>query len=314
MIKRSFFGGLGGASFEEDFKGSGEGWLLIRKKNTKVITNDWKRRYGKVNVAMKCFMLYESPRNIGQNSKMTFHLSARCRCGEFVDEKGKKHGFTLSSEEATLTVATFDKPEALKWIACIEKVIASTSPGRHLKLARDTAQDRASHPTHWDDEEFVPTYNRVEVSTSTPEARGMGIHLKRVNVGESIECSSDPLGLLQIDSKNCFSPPINEEFHTQIFDGKSFLRRFYKNVSLDDLRQGAATLCDQQNYRRQEVSKLVRDNFVSIIELNTMGDELARCSPSLPRISFNINCFEKREGNEEVLRFAENSIRHHMLS
>jgi hypothetical protein len=32
MIKRSFFGGLGGASFEEDFKGSGEGWLLIRKK------------------------------------------------------------------------------------------------------------------------------------------------------------------------------------------------------------------------------------------------------------------------------------------
>ena len=183
MIKRSLFGGLAGASFEEDFKGSGEGWLLIRKKSTKVITNDWKRRYGRVNVATKCLMVYESPRNIGQNSKMTFHLTARCRCSEFVDEKGKKNGFTLSSEEATLTVATFDKPEALKWIACIEKVIASTNPHRHLILACDTAQDRATHPTHWDDEEFVPTYNRVEVSTSTPEAPGLGIDSKKAHVG-----------------------------------------------------------------------------------------------------------------------------------
>lgn len=318
MIKRSIFGGIGDASFVEDFKGSGEGWLLIKKKGLKVITKDWKKRYAKVSIEFPRLVLYDGPGSVGLEPKLSIVLSEGCQCVEFTDEKSKKKGFTLVSGGATVTAAAFNEEEAAKWMACIQNAIPTLQPSSRLEVSPIKKGEQQAHPTAWEEDKMHPDNNTITLPKQNAVKRSFRNDISTQKIVDDNEsCFLDPMGLLQNKDLEDRHMLMKKSYEEKFFNAKSYLQNVYQHANLKELVEGAIKLKKNQERLRDEIASLVHKNFVSMIEINAIGDEMVRANDLLKGSILSIGSYENENttlGNNELAHFANDSVKYNNFS
>ena len=318
-------GSLSAASFNEN-----EGWLLIKKRSSKTFrTNAWKKRYVKIDEEQNCVLLYNFPNDVGVLSpKYSFPLTMVGEnegivCKVFVDGKSKKHCFTLQNSldpSKKITAAAYSEEEVGQWVDAIELLLSDKrSNGNSGKFRRsrpggqreEAREKTATHPVVWqdvaveEDDPFLDKFLGSEKNMlSDPET-------DLSNPGADSVCSLDPLGLLGNEGSQEVKVRrelMKKMFYAKPFDPKTYLETFYRNATRKDLVSALRRMKDNQVNIDQSVANIVNENFVSVVSVNELGDEI--CSERLfemPAAKKKLRAYERENSTlvGELNQFAE---------